>query len=88
MSTAQESNLTTTTNSSTEVENGSNNDTMMQFLLWSDKFDQTTINTGVCTSRIGNNNGWGNGELQKYSEQNVAIENQQYLSISVSEDTG
>ena len=33
-------------------------------LLWRDEFNDTKINTSVWTARLGNNNGWGNGELQ------------------------
>ena len=73
--------------SSSIIEAQESNETTAPLLLWGDEFNGTTINTDVWTARIGNNNGWGNGELQYYAEQNVAVENQQYLSITVSKET-
>ncbi len=73
--------------SSSIIEAQESNETTAPLLLWGDEFDGTAINTGAWTARIGNNNGWGNDELQYYTEQNVAVENQQYLSITVSKET-
>ena len=62
-------------------------------LLWSDEFNttgsssSTTIDASYWTARTGNNNGWGNGELQIYTSdvQNVAIQDNEYLAITVLE---
>ena len=37
-------------------------------LAWSDEFTGTTINPDVWTFEKGNNNGWGNHELENYTE--------------------
>jgi len=45
-------------------------------LVWSDEFDSTKIDTTKWKYDIGNNNGWGNGEWQYYTEgKNAWIEN-------------
>jgi hypothetical protein len=36
-------------------------------LVWSDEFNDTTINTSNWNFEQGNNNGWGNGELEVYT---------------------
>jgi hypothetical protein len=36
-------------------------------LVWSDEFDGNTINTAAWTFETGNNNGWGNAELENYT---------------------
>lgn len=36
-------------------------------LAWSDEFSGTTLNSGVWNQEIGNNNGWGNNELEYYT---------------------
>jgi beta-glucanase (GH16 family) len=80
-------NLTESANATYDNVTTTNGVAAVPLLLWSDEFESTSINSGVWTPRIGNNNGWGNGELQYYSEQNVAILNQQYLSITVLRET-
>jgi beta-glucanase (GH16 family) len=51
-----------------------------EFLVWSDEFDGTTLNTGKWGYDIGNGCpslcGWGNGELEYYTdrEENVKLE--------------
>ncbi|MFA6597270.1 MAG: family 16 glycosylhydrolase [Ignavibacteriaceae bacterium] len=40
-------------------------------LVWSDEFSSPTINTSNWTYEIGNNNGWGNNELEYYTNRNV-----------------
>jgi beta-glucanase (GH16 family) len=37
-------------------------------LVWSDEFDGNTINPATWTFETGNNNGWGNAELENYTE--------------------
>ena len=36
-------------------------------LAWSDEFNGSSINVGNWTFEAGNNNGWGNGELENYT---------------------
>jgi beta-glucanase (GH16 family) len=44
-------------------------------LVWSDEFDGDTVNTDNWGFDIGNgDNGWGNGELQYYREENASVE--------------
>jgi beta-glucanase (GH16 family) len=44
-------------------------------LAWSDEFDGDTVNTDNWGFDIGNgNNGWGNGELEYYREENASVE--------------
>ncbi len=44
-------------------------------LAWSDEFDGNSINTNNWSFDIGNgDNGWGNGELQYYREDNASVE--------------
>ena len=44
-------------------------------LAWSDEFDGDTVNTDNWGFDIGNgDNGWGNGELQYYREENASVE--------------
>jgi hypothetical protein len=46
-------------------------------LAWSDEFDASELNTADWNFELGNNNGWGNNELEIYtnSAANVFIEN-------------
>ena len=44
-------------------------------LSWAEEFDATALNTSLWNYEIGNNNGWGNSELQYYKAENVALEN-------------
>ncbi len=44
-------------------------------LIWSDEFDSKELDTGKWRFDLGNRNGWGNAELQYYTEgENLAIE--------------
>jgi hypothetical protein len=54
-----------------------------QTLLWSDEFDGTSLNTNTWNYEKGNNNGWGNKELQYYTSDaaNVSVKDG-YLQIS------
>jgi beta-glucanase (GH16 family) len=36
-------------------------------LVWSDEFDSSSVNTNNWNFETGNNNGWGNGELEYYT---------------------
>jgi beta-glucanase (GH16 family) len=46
-------------------------------IVWSDEFNGTSIDTNIWTFDLGNNNGWGNGELEYYtsSDQNAYVSN-------------
>ena len=42
-------------------------------LLWQDEFDGTALNTSFWKHELGNNNGWGNNELQFYRQENTQV---------------
>lgn len=44
-------------------------------LVWSDEFDSTALDQSKWTCEIGNNNGWGNNELEYYTDrtQNCSV---------------
>ncbi len=46
-------------------------------LVWSDEFNGTALDTTKWTYEIGNNNGWGNNELEYYTNrvQNCSVQN-------------
>lgn len=46
-------------------------------LIWNDEFNGSEVNTNFWTFEIGNNNGWGNNELQYYTsrKENVFVSN-------------
>jgi beta-glucanase (GH16 family) len=44
-------------------------------LVWRDEFEGDALNTADWTYEIGNNNGWGNNELEYYREDNTSIVN-------------
>jgi beta-glucanase (GH16 family) len=46
-------------------------------IVWSDEFNGTAINSNTWTFESGNNNGWGNGELEYYTSrtQNAYVSN-------------
>jgi beta-glucanase (GH16 family) len=52
-------------------------------LKWSDEFDLAALNSTVWNYELGNNNGWGNNELQTYTNnpENVNLEGG-YLNIT------
>lgn len=54
-----------------------------QELIWSDEFDGASLNTGIWNYEKGNNNGWGNNELEYYTSDaaNVSVKDG-YLQIS------
>ncbi len=49
-------------------------ETQYNDLVWSAEFDGTELNTEDWNFETGNNNGWGNDEVQYYTEDNTAIE--------------
>ncbi|MAN26192.1 MULTISPECIES: glycoside hydrolase family 16 protein [Mesonia] len=40
---------------------------------WSQEFDGSSLDTDFWNYEIGNNNGWGNGEVQYYTDQNTEV---------------
>jgi len=42
-------------------------------LVWQDEFNGTQLNTSFWTHETGNNNGWGNNELQNYQPENTFV---------------
>lgn len=55
-------------------ENGNDLDTQFTDLIWSDEFDQGSLDQSIWTFETGNNNGWGNQEQQFYREENTVVE--------------
>jgi beta-glucanase (GH16 family) len=43
-------------------------------LVWSDEFDSTSLNLNKWSYQLGGN-GWGNGELQNYTDKNAEVSN-------------
>lgn len=42
---------------------------------WSEEFNDASLNTSIWNYDLGNNNGWGNNELEYYLAQNVQLSN-------------
>ncbi len=59
-------------------------------LIWSDEFEGPSINTSNWVFEIGNNNGWGNNELEYYTSrpENAKIENGQLVITARQESYG
>jgi beta-glucanase (GH16 family) len=59
-------------------------------LVWSDEFNGTAVNTANWTHERGNNNGWGNNELQNYTDrtQNSFVSNGNLIIEARSESLG
>ncbi|MDT0651785.1 glycoside hydrolase family 16 protein, partial [Autumnicola edwardsiae] len=50
-------------------------ETQFDDLAWSDEFDGDVLDTDTWNYEIGNGtNGWGNGEVQYYTEENVSVQ--------------
>lgn len=43
-------------------------------LVWSDEFETATLDESKWNYELGNNNGWGNNELQSYAKPNTTIQ--------------
>jgi beta-glucanase (GH16 family) len=54
---------------------GTTNSNTAWNVVWSDEFDGTTISSSNWSFEIGNNNGWGNNELEYYRSQNAYVTN-------------
>ncbi|MBK8747118.1 MAG: family 16 glycosylhydrolase [Saprospiraceae bacterium] len=58
-------------------------------LVWADEFTGTAVNENNWSFEIGNNNGWGNNELEYYKKENSTIHENEYLIITAKpEQTG
>lgn len=58
-------------------------------LVWADEFKGAAVDENNWTFEIGNNNGWGNNELQYYKKENSTIHDNEYLLITAKpEQTG
>ncbi len=57
-------------------------------LVWSDEFNSSSLNSAAWTFDLGNNNGWGNNELETYtnSPNNIYIQNG-YLYINARKES-
>lgn len=57
-------------------------------LVWADEFDGTSLNENFWNFEIGNNNGWGNNELQFYKKENTSLKNGYLIIQAKSESAG
>lgn len=58
-------------------------------LVWADEFKGSAVDEGNWNFEIGNNNGWGNNELQYYKKENTIIHENDYMVITAKpEQTG
>jgi beta-glucanase (GH16 family) len=55
-------------------------------LIWSDEFEGTSLNETFWNYEIGNNNGWGNNELQYYKKENTSVKDG-YLIIQAKQES-
>jgi beta-glucanase (GH16 family) len=54
-------------------------------LIWADEFDGTTLDEKNWNYELGNNNGWGNRELQFYRKENTTLRDG-YLAIQAKQE--
>ncbi len=58
-------------------------------LVWADEFQGSVVDENNWSFEIGNNNGWGNNELEYYKKENSIIHENEYLIITAKpEQTG
>lgn len=58
-------------------------------LFFEDEFEGTTLNKDVWSYEIGNgNNGWGNGEVEYYQEENAVVKDGQLHIVAKKEQVG
>lgn len=55
-------------------------------LIWADEFDGTALDEKNWNFELGNNNGWGNNELQYYKKENTSLKDG-YLTIEAKRET-
>ena len=56
--------------------------------VWADEFDGTSLNEKFWNYELGNNNGWGNNELQSYKKENTSVKDGYLIIEAKSENTG
>ena len=57
-------------------------------LLWADEFDGTSLNEKFWNYELGNNNGWGNNELQNYKKENTSVKDGYLIIQAKNESAG
>ena len=57
-------------------------------LAWSDEFNGTSLNEDFWNYEIGNNNGWGNNELQYYKKENTTVKDGYLIIQAKNESAG
>lgn len=57
-------------------------------LAWADEFDGTSLNETFWNYEIGNNNGWGNNELQYYKKENTSVKDGYLIIQAKNESAG
>lgn len=56
--------------------------------VWADEFDGTSLNEANWNFEIGNNNGWGNNELEYYKKENTSVKDGNLIIQAKSESIG
>ena len=57
-------------------------------LTWADEFEGTSLNEKFWNYELGNNNGWGNNELQNYKKENTSVKDGYLIVEAKSESAG
>ena len=57
-------------------------------MVWSDEFEGTNLNEKFWNYEIGNNNGWGNNELQHYKKENTSVKDGYLIVEAKNESAG
>ena len=57
-------------------------------LVWGDEFDGTSLNEAFWNYELGNNNGWGNNELQNYKKDNTSVKDGYLIIQAKNESAG
>ena len=57
-------------------------------MVWSDEFEGTNLNEKFWNYEIGNNNGWGNNELQYYKKENTSVKDGYLIVEAKNESAG
>ena len=55
-------------------------------LAWADEFDGTSLNEKYWNYELGNNNGWGNNELENYKKENTSVKDG-YLIVEAKQES-
>ncbi|CAF1513705.1 unnamed protein product [Rotaria sordida] len=57
-------------------------------LVWADEFEGTSLNETFWNYELGNNNGWGNNELQSYKKENTNVKDGYLIIQAKNESAG